>query len=182
MVGFEMRDLRLRGLPAVPTTSRFAEFNVRTYVIGSAGPGVWFFSLDVPHWLPALTARATFALPYCHARIDSYRGDGISAWSVERDWPDRHQGRLSLTIDDDEREPTELDRFLTDRWRLYARVPRSRRLLTAPVDHDPWKLQSTRIREVDGGLMEAVSGPVDGDPVTHFARRVDVKVGRPRWA
>ena len=32
LVPFNMRNLRLRGLPPIPTTSNFAEVNVRTYV------------------------------------------------------------------------------------------------------------------------------------------------------
>jgi len=42
LVGFEMDELRIPGVPPIPTTHRFVEFNVRTYVVGPDGPGVWF--------------------------------------------------------------------------------------------------------------------------------------------
>src|SRR5260370_36788162 len=42
----------------------FPETNLRTYVIGPNGPGIWFFSLDAAKLLAVLGARATFGLPY----------------------------------------------------------------------------------------------------------------------
>src|ERR1051326_4992061 len=42
----------------------FPETNLRTYVIGPKGPGIWFFSLDAGKLLPVAGARATFGLPY----------------------------------------------------------------------------------------------------------------------
>jgi len=59
LVPFEMRNLRLvvggRSLPAIPTTSDFSEVNVRTYVTGRRGPGVWFDTLDASSRLGSLT-------------------------------------------------------------------------------------------------------------------------------
>ena len=43
LVPFNMRNLRLRGLPPIPTTSNFAEVNVRTYVKSRGRSAVWFF-------------------------------------------------------------------------------------------------------------------------------------------
>src|SRR5688572_30752933 len=43
---FYLSHLRLPLLPPMPWLSQFPETNVRTYVRGPAGPGVWFFSLD----------------------------------------------------------------------------------------------------------------------------------------
>src|SRR5215475_2064168 len=42
----------------------FPETNLRTYVIGPEGPGIWFFSLDAGKLLPVAGARASFGLPY----------------------------------------------------------------------------------------------------------------------
>ena len=182
MVGFEMDELRLTGLPRVPTTSRFPEFNVRTYVTGSAGPGVWFFSLDVPHWLPALTARVAFALPYCRARVDSYRTESIQAWSIERTWPDRVRGSLAMSVGDPIEAVSDLDDFLTARWRLYSRFGRGRRVLTAPVTHEPWPLHRAELLEIDTAVATSVVGPLSDAPLLHHAPSVSVQVGRPRWA
>ena len=60
LVTFQMRSLRITHVPTIPTTHNFAEVNVRTYVNGPDGPGVWFCSLDAPSVLPpkkSVTAR-----------------------------------------------------------------------------------------------------------------------------
>src|SRR6266480_1993412 len=44
--------------------SVFPETNLRTYVIGPSGPGIWFFSLDAAKLFAVVGARATFGLPY----------------------------------------------------------------------------------------------------------------------
>ena len=59
LVPFNMRNLRLRGLPPIPTTSNFAEVNVRTYVTSRGRSAVWFFSLDTQKLLPTLVAFNT---------------------------------------------------------------------------------------------------------------------------
>lgn len=182
MVGFEMQNLRVPVLPPIPTTDRFPEFNVRTYVTGRHGPGVWFFSLDTPHWLPTLTARAAFALPYCVGRVRSSHAGALHSWSIERRWPDRTSGALSVLAGDPIGEPSSLDRFLTDRWRLYASTRFGGRLLTAPVTHEPWPLRTGTILDLDTSIARHAVGPVDGDPLVHHADRVSVQVGRPRWA
>lgn len=182
MVGFEMRELRVPGLPPIPTTDRFPEFNVRTYVTGRFGPGVWFFSLDTPHWLPSITARAAFALPYCVGRVNSVHSTSLHSWSIERRWPDRTHGAMALLAGDPIDEPDRLDRFLTDRWRLYARTRIGGRLLSAPVAHDPWPLQRATLIEIDDTIARHAVGGLEGEPMMHHAQRVSVQVGRPRWA
>lgn len=180
LVGFEMRDLRLRGLPKVPTTHRFPEFNVRTYVTGSRGPGVWFASLDVPSVLPVAAARVGFSLPYCVAGVERSEDDGRVAWSVERRWPTRAHGGFTVDLGDGIEEPDELDDWLTARWALYA-ATRSGRVVWAPVHHEPWSLRAATAVSVDGGLA-AVAGCAVSDPPDrgHHADMVTVAVGRPR--
>lgn len=184
LVGFEVDGLRIRGLPAVPTTSRFEEFNVRTYVIGPEGPGVWFCSLDVAHWLPVLVARVGFALPYDKGRVEvRHEGDEVT-WRVERTWPERVTGSLSvrrpdLAVDGGPVVDDDLAVFLTARWRLYAST-RGGRLVTAPVEHDPWPLHHAELLDVDTGLVAAAGLAVSGTPIVHHASRVSARVGRPR--
>jgi len=182
LVGFEMCDLRLTGLPAVPTTARFPEFNVRTYVTGRHGPGVWFYSLDIPNRLPTWVARTVFALPYCTAAIESSHSRTLHSWSVQRRWPDRAAGSMTLRVGEPIAEPTDLDHFLTGRWRLYARTPLAGRLLTAPVHHERWPLHTAEALEIDTGIAASLADALDGPPVLHHAPSVAVRVGRPRWA
>lgn len=175
LVAFQMRSLRITHLPPIPTTSDFAEVNVRTYVIGPDGPGVWFCSLDAESFLPVLVARTLYGLPYCVADIrrDPGRDD---AWAIARRWPDRAVGtlaveRLDTPADDD------LAVFLSARWRLYAGTRVTR---VARIDHEPWPLQHARVLECDTGLVEAAGFTVAGAPVAHWAPAVSVRAAAPR--
>ena len=180
LVGFHMDGLRMTGLPLIPSTSSFAEFNVRTYVVGPDGPGVWFCSLDVEPWLPVLVARAAFALPYDKGRVVGAVDDaGHTRWEIARTWPGRSRGSMVVEPIDDEPADAALDDFLTARWRLYA-ATRSGRVLTAPVEHPPWTLRAGRLVSLDPGLAQSAGFTLEGTPVVHLADDVPVRVGRPR--
>ena len=69
VVPFQMSNVHLRYLPAIPTTETFPELNVRTYVIVDGKPGVYFFSLDAASLLAVRSARSFFHLPYYHAEM-----------------------------------------------------------------------------------------------------------------
>jgi uncharacterized protein YqjF (DUF2071 family) len=181
LVPFWMRDLRLRALPPIPTTREFAEVNVRTYVQGPDGPGVWFCSLDATHALPVVTARAAYGLPYFRARVDCHvtaeRDGPIVDWAVRRRGTDA-PGRLTVLA---RSEPIDdpLAVFLTARWRLYTG---RRRVWTAMVEHDPWPLLAGEPLDWDPGLVDAAGLRVDGTPLVHWSPGVDVTVGRPHRA
>ena len=181
LVGFEMDDLRLTGLPAIPTTHRFVEFNVRTYVVGPDGPGVWFCSLDVPNWLPVLVARAGFALPYDKGAVAVTRQDEQLGWFVQRTWPGRSSAELVVRATGERIDAAAdpLATFLTARWRLYART-RGGLVLTAPVHHEPWPLERAELVSVDTSVADAAGLPVAGVPIVHLATGVSVRVGLPR--
>lgn len=190
LVPFWMRDLRLRGLPPIPTTHAFAEVNVRTYVRGPEGPGVWFCSLDATHALPVATARVAYGLPYFRARVTTTPAppvagaDRTAEWQVDR----RHggaTGRLAVTVAPDAPGPDPvlsadpLQVFLTARWRLYAG---RRRLLAARVAHEPWPLVPATATAWDTGLVAAAGLRVAGDPIVAWSPGVHVTVERPRTA
>src|SRR4029453_3268066 len=61
---FLLTGLRPPFLPPLPWLSRFPETNLRTYVRGPAGPGIWFFSLDAASGAAVLGARLSYGLPY----------------------------------------------------------------------------------------------------------------------
>ena len=74
-------------------------------------------------------------------------------------------------------EPSELEVFLTARFRLYAQ--RAGRLLKADIEHPPWPLQRARATRLEETLTRAAGLPsMKGEPLTHFASRVDVMVAR----
>ena len=178
LVTFQMRSLRIAHLPPIPTTSDFAEVNVRTYVVGPDGPGVWFCSLDAESFLPVLTARILYGLPYCVAdiRTDSDLDPDHDTWTIARRWPDHATGGLAVEpldapADDD------LAVFLTARWRLYAGTRVTR---VARIHHEPWPLRHARVLGCDTGLVRAAGFAVDGTPVAHWASGVSVRAAAPK--
>jgi len=181
LVGFEMDALRIPGVPPIPTTHRFVEFNVRTYVNGADGPGVWFCSLDVPNWLPVLVARAGFALPYDKGSVAVTRHGDRIGWFVQRTWPEPAEAELvvrrtGVMVD---AVADQLATFLTARWRLYAST-RGGVVLTAPVHHEPWPLEQAELVSVETGVATAAGLPVIGAPIVQYASGVSVRVGAPR--
>lgn len=176
LVTFQMQSLSITHLPPIPTTRDFPEVNVRTYVVGPDGPGVWFCSLDAPSFLPVLAARTLYGLPYCVADIRRDESRDHDIWKVARRWPDRATGSLAVepldTVADDD-----LARFLTARWRLYAgnRVTR-----VARIDHEPWPLRHGRVLDCDTGLVRAAGFSVDQPPVAHWASGVSVRAAAPK--
>ena len=69
IIPFLMDSVRFRWLPGIPSTTRFAEINVRTYVTADDKPGIFFLSLDANSLLAIIGARASYALPYYRARF-----------------------------------------------------------------------------------------------------------------
>jgi len=176
LVTFTMRSLRITHMPPIPTTRDFAEVNVRTYVTGPDGPGVWFCSLDAPSMLPVLVARTLYGLPYCVADVRRTGGNDGRGWRIARRWPDRSTGRLVVerldtSADDD------LATFLTARWRLYAGTRLTR---VARIEHEPWPLRHARVLDCDTGLMRAAGFAAEGAPISHWASGVSVRAGAPK--
>lgn len=183
LVPFQMRDLRLRGLPPIPTTSDFPEINVRTYVTHRGRPAVWFFSLDTPQVLPTLVARTAFRLPYCWARasvtVTGSDPGSILASNVERRWPDQARSSLAVRIG----EPVEaspLTEFLTARWGLVATASffgGRPAVWYGPVEHEPWPLRAAELLDLDDELLLAAGLPApQGEPLLHYSPGVSTTV------
>jgi uncharacterized protein YqjF (DUF2071 family) len=177
VVPFRMSGIRLRGLPAVPGTSAFPELNVRTYVTDGEHPGVWFFSLDAAHALAVRVARRWFHLPYFDARMRcDADGAGID-YASERTHrgapPAALRARYRPTGEVSRASPGSLERWLTERYCLYARSPRG--LLRGEIHHAPWPLQPAAAEIETNTMAAAVGIPLpDEPPLLHFARRIDV--------
>jgi uncharacterized protein YqjF (DUF2071 family) len=179
LVPFAIEDLTLPQAPAVPWLSAFPETNVRTYVIDRHGlRGIWFFSLDAARLLAVLGARASYALPYFWARMNVTR-DGPSAWYTStRLTGSRARSDIEIRVGDAVSQPSELEVFLTARFRLYAQ--RGKHLLKADVEHPPWPLRRADIVKLEQNLLQAGGLPrVESEPLAHFGGRVEVLVGTP---
>jgi uncharacterized protein YqjF (DUF2071 family) len=156
----------------------FPETNLRTYVVGPNGPGIWFFSLDAKRLIAVLGARWTYGLPYYWARMRVEIGENQNAYFSSRG--QRAETQIRIAKEGRIVQQSPLDIFLTARFRLYSTF--RDRLLTAEVSHPAWELNQVRVIELKETLRQAMR--VDfpsSDFMAHHSHGVDTKIGRPRW-
>lgn len=179
LVPFRMHVHGPAGPALVPP---FPETNVRTYVVGPGDePGVWFFSLDAASRTAVTTARATWRLPYRHARMSVERdGDRVryrGSRSHTRHGPVGYD--VDLSVGEPLAGPGVLDHYLTARftlWNVAAGV-----VMRTRADHPPWPLRQATVRSLQEDLLAAagLTRPA-AEPVVHFSEGVDVRIGAPR--
>jgi uncharacterized protein YqjF (DUF2071 family) len=170
-------------LPPVPWVSDFPETNLRTYVTGPTGAdGLWFFTLEVDSTLTTIGARIGAGVPYHWADMQVEReGDQVHYLSERRGWrpgPGHH-----IVVEVDAPLPpeavTDLDHWLTGRWRSWTRV--AGRPVTVPVRHQRWPLWRAAVVTLEETLVASVGlPPPDAPPLVHFSPGVDVRLGVPR--
>ncbi len=182
LVPFVLTGVQPYGFPALPWISEFPETNVRTYVRGPDGErGVWFFTLEADRLAAVLLARSWYHLPYRWAEMDVLRSGSMVKYRSERS---RFFGRgktdIEIEIGGALRETSELDHFLTARFRLYTAA--KGRVAYAPIEHDPWPLQPARLIKLDEDLIQnsGVTRPV-GEPLVHYSEELHVKAGALQW-
>ena len=74
-------------------------------------------------------------------------------------------------------ELTELDHFLTERFRLYTAARQGLRY--AQIEHPPWPLARASLVDLRQSLIEAAGLPTPaGAPLVHYAAEIDVRIGR----
>jgi uncharacterized protein len=175
---FHLTGLRPPVVPKIPWLSEFPEMNLRTYVRGPAGPGIWFFSLDAASLGAVLGARLAYGLPYHWATMR------ISSTGTRVDYTSqRASARAAITVDVGEalNEPDDLALFLTERYRLYTKFLGC--LAVAPVEHAPWPLRRARLTSLEETVREAARLPNEGKPpVVHYSAGVKVRIGALRPA
>jgi uncharacterized protein YqjF (DUF2071 family) len=180
---FLLADLRPPLLPAIPGWSTFPETNVRTYVRDERGvDGLWFLSLDVGRLAMAVGGRAAVWIPYHWAEMSVVEGTTVS-YTSRRRTPGGHRPGHRITVRPGHALPDrrpELVDFLTGRWRAFSRI--AGRLVTTPVEHQPWPLTEADVEALEEDLLAAAGlAPPPGEPLAHFSPGVDVRLGLPRW-
>jgi uncharacterized protein len=182
IIPFQMDEVRFRWMPYIPSTSRFAELNVRTYVTAQEKPGIFFLSLDANSLLAILGARATYALPYHRSRFAITTRDETTDYRCERQenvppgrtravFAARYQptGPVQLT-----RRGT-LEDWLTARYCLYTR--RGSHLLRGEIHHAPWPLQSATAEITHNTMTEPARLRLPATPpLLHYSERLEVLV------
>lgn len=181
LVPFEM-EVTLPGAPLVPWVSRFPETNVRTYVRGPDGASaVWFLSLDAARFGAVAVARATYHLPYFWSRMRVERAGDVVTYTLRRRWPEpipvtsSAAVRIGAPYAPD--EASDLEHWLTARWRLYSHD--RGRLRVALADHPPWPLHHAELLHLDDRLVSATGLRADGPPLVHHSPGVPVRVSAP---
>lgn len=179
---FIIEGLRIPFLPALPWISRFPETNVRTYVRGPDGePGIWFFTLEADRGLAVIGARLAYALPYRWADMQVNVGKTeVDYRSVRRLRRHFRPARMEMSLRmGDSIEPTDLDLFLTARFRLYTVLAGT--LAFAQVEHEPWPLQSGQILSLKQDIITNSGLPeTEGQPLVHYSPGVHVRVAAPK--
>jgi uncharacterized protein YqjF (DUF2071 family) len=178
VVPFWMSGVRVRGLPAVPGVSQFAELNVRTYVTCAGKQGVYFFSLDAASRLAVAAARAVYHLPYCFADMSvGWDGDTIVYRSTRCGGPAEFRGRYGPVGPVVLRRSGSLEHWLSERYCLYT--VHHDQLWRGEIHHGPWPLQDA-FAEIEGNTVARAAGIdlPDSQPVLHFAKRLDVLIWR----
>jgi uncharacterized protein YqjF (DUF2071 family) len=185
LVPFHMRVAPPR-LTAPYWLGRFCETNVRTYVTDSHGrSGVWFLSLDAARLAAVVVARLTYRLPYFWAGMSLTGTPDRFVYTSQRRWPTKPAaagGRIivrpgAAVLADD---VTELEHFLTARWRVFSHVGRAG-LRYAEAEHSPWPLKRAEVELCEDSLVTAAGLPRPvGAPLAHFSDGVDVRIGLPR--
>jgi len=181
VVPFRMAGVRPRGVMSLPWISAFPELNVRTYVTLEDKPGVYFFSLDAANSAAVWLARFLFALPYFRARMRCTRaGDAVTYTSVRA-----HRRAPAATLDWSYRPigapyaatPGSLERWLTERYCLYAGKLSRQQLFRAEIHHPQWLLQPAEAERRVSTMAEASHLRLpDMAPLLHYSSRQDVLV------
>jgi uncharacterized protein len=149
---FDLQRFRFPYMPPVPWLSHFPETNLRTYVVGPNGPGIWFFSLDAARLHAVLGARTLYRLPYFWARMRVDRQRSVVRYKSERIHGDGHVD-AELEVGPEIRHKTMLQAFLVERYRLYTLV--RGKLATAEIEHRPWPLREARLTVFKESLRRA---------------------------
>ena len=178
---FLITGLRPRGLPPIPGASNFLELNVRTYVRYRERPGVFFFSLDAASLGAVLGARASYRLPYYHAKMVQKQIAAGFEYASHR----RERGKTAELVahyvpvsEAQPPRPGSLERWLVERYCLYA--PHRGRLYRADIHHVPWPLQEAKADFEVNTMAEAAGIELPRlNPVCHFAKELDVLVWAP---
>ncbi|MDB2282885.1 DUF2071 domain-containing protein [Halorubrum ezzemoulense] len=198
VVPFVMEDIRPRG---VPRGLSFPELNLRTYVEGPNGPGVYFHSLDADDRLGVAVARGLFRLPYYRAETDvrgTAASGGAGQGGVDADARDAvrfasrrvHEGVPHARFDATYAPAGEaftpdlgsLPAFLLENYRFYT-AGESGRLYVGEIEHDPWTLRPAEA-DIRANTLFAANGfeAPDGDPILHYAEPIAVTADRIRRA
>lgn len=175
VVGLRMSTVRP---PGVPVGRTFGQVNVRTYVTGADGPGVYFFSMDADAPLGVALGRR-LAVPYHRADVEvGWDGAEFRLRSQRRaeggavrfDASFRPHGEVSPP------EPDSLAASLAER-RLFYADGGDGRTYVGRIAHPPWPLQDADATIRTNDLLPANGFDVpDARPTVQYSPGVATTV------
>ena len=147
-------------------------------------PGIWFFSLDAHNPVAVRLARATFHLPYFDARMScrTEGGDVVyrSARTHKKAPPAGFAARYRPSGGPFESRPGTLERFLTERYCLYA-ADNGGNVRRGDIHHRLWPLRPAEVEVEMLRMTEQIGVALpDTPPLLHFSERLDVLAWSPR--
>lgn len=156
LIPFQLSEATLFGSPPVPYVGSFVELNVRLYGVDFWGRrGVVFRSLEASRLAAVLAARASFALPYFWSRTRMQREGRLFGYDSQR-----HGGGPTSMVRSRMGAPITtgpLADFLTARWGMFTRL--RRKTVWVPNEHEPWKLHSAELLDLEDELVAAAGLP-----------------------
>lgn len=180
-----MRNVRPRGVPAIPTVSDFLELNVRTYVHDGAGrPGLYFYSLDCDQPLAVETAKRLLGLRYEHAAMKA-------EVDAQQGWVELEAQRAGAVLTDrfryrgfgpaGEAFPESREFFLLERYRLFAGDAGGERLRSVRVCHPPYLFRQAEVPRWSDAVLRFARFDTGGRAPDHicYVRDQDVEVFAP---
>ena len=179
VVPFHMSGIRLHGFWAIPGLSAFPELNVRTYVKAGGRSGVYFFSLDAANAIAVACAQRFFLLPYYRAKMQVFpQGNGLEYHSTRI-----HRGAMPVSLEARykpmgevfQAQPGGLEHWLTERYCLFT-LDRRRKICQCEIHPSPWPLQPAEAEFMVNQMTEAIGIALEGEPLLHFVRRLDVLI------
>lgn len=184
LVPLFMRDVRPRGLPAVPAVSDFLELNLRTYVHDARGrPGLYFYSLDCDQPVAVELAKRVLGLRYEHATMTA---------DVDAEgWVDFSARRAGQVLTDrfrykpfgpaGEAFPESIEFFLLERYRLFTDAHAGGKLQAVRVCHPPHVFSQAEVPQWSDAVLRFARFDTRGrapDHICHVLRQ-DVEVFPP---
>jgi uncharacterized protein YqjF (DUF2071 family) len=175
VVPFHMSNIRYRNMPYIPTTSKFAELNVRTYVTLNNIPGVYFFSLDATSFLAVKAARYLYHLPYYFSDINIRNEDQRIYYQCRRIGTKDFQfkGTYKPISSPFKSHSGTLEHWLTERYCFYN--SHLSRIFRCDILHKPWSLQLAEA-DIFVNTMANIGGLQlpNENPLLHYSERIDV--------
>ena len=172
--------LTIRPFRRLPGLGPFSEVNLRTYVRGPLGPGIWFFSLEAPG-LPAVWGgRLLYGLPYRRAETSQLAAGPLRVYASRAR---RGPAGFGLALEvAGETPPDELDEFLTERYVMYASW--SGRIWATRVRHPRWRMRAAEVVRCEETLCSAAGiQRIAGRPErAHHSERMRALFDWPRHA